>query len=153
MNKKAFTLVELLVTIIIIVLIALMGFPSLQRMLNDNTTKEIETYGKSMIGAAKMYMQKEGRDISEDNSATASLEGEGYIIKLNTLISENYIEEFKPSKNIKCNTETAEVRVKKDAKNIKNRIIYFINNCIYRINNIFISNNEKFNNKRRTSRI
>ena len=70
MNKKAFTLVELLVTIIIIGLIALMGFPSLQRMLNDNTTKEIETYGKSMIGAAKMYMQKEGRDISEDNSAT-----------------------------------------------------------------------------------
>ena len=117
MNKKAFTLVELLVTIIIIGLIALMGFPSLQRMLNDNTTKEIEVYGKSMIGAAKMYMQKEGRDISEDNSATASLEGEGYIIKLNTLISENYIEEFKPSKNIKCNTETAEVRVKKDAKN------------------------------------
>ena len=70
-----------------------------------------------MIGAAKMYMQKEGRDISEDNSATASLEGDGYIIKLNTLISENYIEEFKPSKNIKCNMENAEVRVKKDTKN------------------------------------
>ena len=51
------------------------------------------------------------------NSATASLEGEGYIIKLNTLISENYIEEFKPSKNIKCNMENAEVRVKKDTKN------------------------------------
>lgn len=58
MNKKAFTLVELLVTIVIIGLIALMGFPSLQRMLNDNATKEIEIYGRSMISAAKMYMQK-----------------------------------------------------------------------------------------------
>ncbi len=36
----------------------LMGFPSLQRMLNDNATKEIEIYGRSMISAAKMYMQK-----------------------------------------------------------------------------------------------
>ena len=49
MNKKAFTLVELLVTIVIIGLIALMGFPSLQRMLNGNATKEIEIYGRSMM--------------------------------------------------------------------------------------------------------
>mgnify|MGYP001263329390 CR=1 FL=1 len=118
MNKKAFTLVELLVTIVIIGLIALMGFPSLQRMLNGNATKEIEIYGKSMIGAAKMYMQKEGRDINENANSKLELEGNGYMIGLKTLIDQDYIETFKPSKkNIQCDLDNASVRVRKETQN------------------------------------
>lgn len=118
MNKKAFTLVELLVTIVIIGLIALMGFPSLQRMLNGNATKEIEIYGKSMIGAAKMYMQKEGRDINENTNSKLELEGNGYMIGLKTLIDQDYIETFKPSKkNIQCDLDNASVRVRKETQN------------------------------------
>lgn len=118
MNKKAFTLVELLVTIVIIGLIALMGFPSLQRMLNGNATKEIEIYGRSMISAAKMYMQKEGRDINENANSKLELEGNGYMIGLKTLIDQDYIETFKPSKkNIQCDLDNASVRVRKETQN------------------------------------
>lgn len=101
MNKKAFTLIELLVTITILGLISFMGFPSLQKMLNQNKTTEFEYYGKSMISAAKIYMQKEGRDLKDNATTKAFLQKGDYIVLVTGdtgLINLGYLNAYKPSK-------------------------------------------------------
>ena len=96
MKNKGFTLVELMVTIVIIGLVSFLGFPALMRIVRDNVKKEMEYYGESMIGAAKLYMQKEGRDIM--NSGALKYDGDTFDISLDLLEQEKYIEPFKSSK-------------------------------------------------------
>jgi len=115
MNNKAFTLIELLVTIVILGLITFMGFPSLQKMMSSNKTKEFEYYGESMISAAKLYMQKEGRDLKENQQTLNQLK-EGYIVPLkngeNGLVDLGYLEEYKPSKKgLSCSDTENGVRI------------------------------------------
>lgn len=118
MNKKAFTLIELLVTITIIGLISFMGFPSLQKMLNQNKTTEFEYYGKSMISAAKIYMQKEGRDLKENSTTKTSLTNGTYIVHIkeeNGLINLGYLNDYKPSKKgATCIENSDGVKIKWD---------------------------------------
>ena len=45
MNKRGFTLVELLVVIVILGLITFLGFPALIRVMDSNTSREFELYG------------------------------------------------------------------------------------------------------------
>ena len=63
-NKKGFTLVELLATITIMGLITVMVTPSIVKLQNNNKTKQFEMYAKSLVEAAKVYVQKEGEDIT-----------------------------------------------------------------------------------------
>lgn len=118
MNKKAFTLIELLVTITILGLISFMGFPSLQKMLNQNKTTEFEYYGKSMISAAKIYMQKEGRDLKENTTTRTSLLNGNYIVSVKGdtgLINLGYLNDYKPSKKGQSCIDTADgVKIKWD---------------------------------------
>ena len=46
----------------------------------------------------KCICKKEGRDINENANSKLELEGNGYMIGLKTLIDQDYIETFKPSK-------------------------------------------------------
>ena len=121
MNKKAFTLIELLVTITIIGLISFMGFPSLQKMLNQNKTTEFEYYGKSMISAAKIYMQKEGRDLKENTTTRTALLHGNYIVSIKGdkgLINLGYLNDYKPSKKGQTCIETGDgVKIKWDENN------------------------------------
>lgn len=88
MNKRGFTLVELLVTIVILGLISYIGFPSLMRVItNTNSKKEFEYYGDMMISAAKLYIRKEATDLQEANSFSS----DGYNVKLSDLINDEYI--------------------------------------------------------------
>lgn len=63
-NKKGFTLVELLATIIIMGLITVMVTPSIIKLQDNNKTKQFQMYAKSLVEAAKVYVQKEGEDIT-----------------------------------------------------------------------------------------
>lgn len=118
MFNKGFTLVELLVTIVIMGLITFMGFPSLQKMLTENKTKEFEYYGDSIIVAAKLYMQKEGRDIKEDINSFNKLKGNGLEINVEDLIDQDYLEEYKKTKkSLTCDTNNGKVKIKMDANN------------------------------------
>lgn len=115
MDNKAFTLIELLVTITILGLITFMGFPSLQKMLNDNKKTEFEYYGKSIISAAKLYMQKEGRDIKELSSNLTALKNGTYEVLLSDLISGGYLEEYHASKkDLSCEIDNGRVKIKWD---------------------------------------
>lgn len=121
MNNKAFTLIELLVTIVILGLITFMGFPSLQKMMSSNKIKEFEYYGESMISAAKLYMQKEGRDLKENSETLTQLEN-GYIVPLKNgttgLVDLGYLEEYKPSKKgLRCDDSGSGVRITKSKYN------------------------------------
>ena len=64
MNKKGFTLVELLATITIMGIIMIMVVPAINSLQNTNKDKPYELYGESMIQAAKIYVNKEGEDIT-----------------------------------------------------------------------------------------
>ena len=65
MNNKGFTLIELIVTILLIGLLFLFGIPYLMGIISDNKTSSFNYYGEAMIAASKLYIQKEGRDIKE----------------------------------------------------------------------------------------
>lgn len=109
MNKKGFTLVELLVVIVIIGLISYIGFPSLMALLNNTKTTEFEYYGKLMVDAAKVYTRKEKVDWQE---ADVFKNGQTVEITLDTLINEEYITQFTGTKkDITCGSNTGAVQV------------------------------------------
>ncbi len=63
-SDKGFTLVELLATIAIMGMIMMMVIPSITNLQNSNKKKKFEYYGKTLVEAAKLYVQKEGDDIT-----------------------------------------------------------------------------------------
>lgn len=63
-KKNGFTLIELLATIVIMALILLLVVPSITALVNNNKDKAYEYYGDSLVEAAKVYVNKEGEDIS-----------------------------------------------------------------------------------------
>ena len=64
MNKKGFTLIELIATIVIMALILIMVMPSIIALRNNNEDKQYEYYGDSLVEAAKIFVNKEGEDIT-----------------------------------------------------------------------------------------
>lgn len=113
MNKKGFTLVELLVVIVIIGLISYIGFPSLMALINNTKTTEFEYYGKLMVDAAKVYTRKEKVDWQE---ADVFKNGQTVEITLDTLINEEYITQFTGTKkDITCRNESGTVQVSYDS--------------------------------------
>lgn len=55
MNKKGFTLVELLSVVVIMAIIMALAFPSIQGLISSNKQKKYEAYEKSMTEYAKAY--------------------------------------------------------------------------------------------------
>ena len=66
MNKKGYTLIELLVTITIIGIISLMSMPSVRRVQATNRTKKYESYSEAVEKAAKAYVDSYKEDIFKD---------------------------------------------------------------------------------------
>ena len=114
MNNKAFTLIELMVTIVIIGLISFLGFPSLMKMMSENSTKEFEIYGEAMIAASKLYIQKEGRDLQNSVYKKTELTNTGLVLTLDELVNLDYIEPYHPTKKTYSCTD-AKVQIKLEA--------------------------------------
>ena len=55
MNKKGFTLVELIVTIALLAIIAVIAFVSINKVINDNKNKNCESLVSSIVVATKEY--------------------------------------------------------------------------------------------------
>ena len=53
MNKKGFTLVELIAVIVLIAIISLLTFPALNNLRKNNNEKEFTTYEDMMVEYAK----------------------------------------------------------------------------------------------------
>lgn len=75
MNKRGFTLVELLAVIIIMSLIMMMSFPSIQGMIKTNNKKKYEAYERSMHEYAKAYYEDETAIIGLESLRNEGLTG------------------------------------------------------------------------------
>lgn len=64
MNKRGFTLIELIVTIVIMALILILVMPSITALVSNNEERQYEYYADSLMEAAKVYVDKEGEDIN-----------------------------------------------------------------------------------------
>ena len=63
-NNKGFTLVELLATIVIMGLITTIITPSVINLQKSNKKKKFESYEKVLVSASKIFVQREGEDIT-----------------------------------------------------------------------------------------
>ena len=75
MNKKGFTLVELLATIVIMALIMTMAFPSIQRLITNNDKQKYSSYEKSMQEYAKAYYEDSNQIINLNSLKEKGLTG------------------------------------------------------------------------------
>lgn len=62
-NKKGFTLIELIVAITILGIITVLALPSIRNIQEKNSTKKYETYQKSLISSAKLYVDSYSEDM------------------------------------------------------------------------------------------
>ena len=71
MNKKGYTLIELLVAITIIAIISLIALPSIRRIQSTNRYKKYESYSQVIEKAAKAYVDSYKEDIFKDDDVNA----------------------------------------------------------------------------------
>lgn len=117
MNKKGFTLIELIATIVIMALILIMVMPSITALINNNEDKSYEYYGDSLMEAAEIFVGREGEDIT----SLGTLNFTGCIdITYQDLINSDLIKPYS-DENINC-TNT-KVRYTKE----RNKESYSIN--------------------------
>lgn len=81
MNKKGFTLIELIVTIALLAIIAVISFVSITGMINKNNDKQCESLEVSLKNAAKSYVSDNRYNNSVDltNFKATVLLNEGYL--------------------------------------------------------------------------
>ena len=95
MNKKGFTLIELIAVITIMGIVSIMMVPSLQKVLSDNNTSACRYYKEAMVEAARSFISKESVDIIEANNNSFP---SNYKLTAEYLISLDYLSEYTDSR-------------------------------------------------------
>ena len=67
MNKKGFTLTELLVVIVILGIIAMITVPIINNAIADSRKKTYEEQERSIVNAAKLYMANYSTELPAEN--------------------------------------------------------------------------------------
>lgn len=67
-NKKGFTLIELIMVIVIIAILSLVLVPNIFTFINKNNIKSCESLEKNIISAAKIYVTNNKYDLGFDCS-------------------------------------------------------------------------------------
>lgn len=135
MKKNGFTLIELIATIVIMALILLLVMPAITALQNNNKDRPYEYYADSLIEAAKIYVTREGEDIT----SLGTLNFTGCVdISYTDLLNADLIHEF-DEENIDCSN--AKIRYTKTAN--KESYSYNLtcrdtktNEVVYNVNNI-----------------
>ena len=63
MDNKGFTLSELIVTIALVGVVMAISFPAITKLQSENQREIYKSYEKGLINAAKLYVDKYGRDL------------------------------------------------------------------------------------------
>lgn len=107
-QKKGFTLVELLATIVILGIITGISYPALTAYQRSNEKRKYEKYGESLINAAKLYV-----DAYEDDLFSINDETKDVTIFYSQLEDKKLIKDINIS-NLTCNSEETYVEVHKE---------------------------------------
>ena len=97
MSKKGFTLVELLVTIVILGIITGISIPVIRNIQTMQNNKQFETYKSSLTAGAKLYNDSYSIDLFGKRRSGCE------IISYNELKKRNLVKDIK-MKNVKCDT-------------------------------------------------
>lgn len=107
MNKKAFTLVELLGTIVILAVVALIAFPAVLGLLTNSQNEADEASKNMMISATRQYVQDNinnfPRKLESDTSSSDREYGDTGKITGQKLVDGGYISTTVISKTKNCN--------------------------------------------------
>jgi len=113
--KKGFTLIEMIGSIVILAIIALVAFPAVLNMLNSSQVKVDDGMKKYAKGAAKEYVNDHVNDFPRNSSLNKN-------VSINKLISEGYMTEKSVNDNMK--NDNVEVTTKTNTINGENIVIY-----------------------------
>ena len=93
MNKKGFTLTELLGTIVILAIIALIAFPAILGLISNSQNESDEAMQSFIISATREYVNDNMDDFPKALSTSTSVRtyGDDGKITVQTLIDEGYI--------------------------------------------------------------
>lgn len=112
MNKKGFTLTELLGVIVILAIIAIIAFPSVLGLLNSSQDETDEAMQNFAITAARSYVN------DNMDSYPKALEGQTKTysnLKIQTLLDEGYISSTTISSEKNCEMLNDEIKITSDS--------------------------------------
>ena len=91
-SEKGFTMVELLVSMAIMGLLVIMAFPTIRAIQTNNKNKKFEEYGKSVVSAAKLYVDSYGEDIFDPTKSS-----QRYQLNFDDLVKKDLIKDINMS--------------------------------------------------------
>lgn len=106
MNRKGFTLIELLVVIAIFTIITGMSISLIRNIKIKNEQSKYNTYGESLIAAAKLYRDSYEKDLFGKKTSGCAL------VSFSMLNEKGLIKDF-PDNSISCNSKNTLVKVVK----------------------------------------
>ena len=106
MNKKGFTMVELLVTIIILGILTTLAYFGVSTILNRGSNSYYNSQEEMLVLAGREYFADYREKLPKDIGKTAS-------VTLDTLIKESYIDPVKDEDDNDCNRDNTTVTVQK----------------------------------------
>ena len=107
MNKKGFTLVEVIVAVAILGVITALAFSGVTGLVDNNSKRKFEEYGQSLIYIAKVYVDSYKEDMFYDGTET-----ECHRLSLDYLIGHNKVDDF-TQKDISCNNADSAIYIRR----------------------------------------
>ena len=112
MNKKGFTLTELLGVIVILAIIAIIAFPSVLGLLNNSQNETDEAMQNFAITAARSYVN----DNMDSYPKALEKQTKTYSnLKIQTLLDEGYISSTTISSEKNCEMLNDEIKITSDS--------------------------------------
>ena len=84
MNKKAFTLIELLGVIVILSIVALLAFPPLLNQIKNSENKINDAAKTIIVNSAQLY-------VNDNTEAFSKVNGNIYCLNFDDLLSKGYL--------------------------------------------------------------